>query len=256
MYQLKIKMINTNPILNVYENKSIKSKISTQLLYGEKFLIIKKYKKCFKIKNLYDGYIGYIKRKKYDLIIPTHKILSLKAPVYKKQKNTKFLKTKKYLPFASNIKIQKKEKIFSNFHKNSWLRNKDFVNIKYVEKNFIKICKLFLNTKYKWGGKTFKGIDCSALIQIFFQFNNIFVPRDTKDQVIFFNNHKMRKKFKKKDLIFWKGHVAICINNRLLIHAYGPKKRVLIMNIKKTINEITDNAKLKIIGRKKIENFT
>ena len=28
----------------------------------------------------------------------------------------------------------------------------------------------------------------------------------------------------KNKLIFWKGHVAISINNRLLIHAYGPKK--------------------------------
>ena len=32
-------MINQNLILNVYENKTLKSKISTQLLYGEKFEI-------------------------------------------------------------------------------------------------------------------------------------------------------------------------------------------------------------------------
>ena len=46
-----------------------------------------------------------------------------------------------------------------------------------------------------------------------------------------------KKKFKKGDIIFWKGHVAICINTNDLIHAYGPKKKVIIMNIKKTLEE-------------------
>ena len=49
--------------------------------------------------------------------------------------------------------------------------------------NFVKIFKKFLNVKYVWGGKTFQGIDCSALIQIFFYYNNSFYPRDTKDQI-------------------------------------------------------------------------
>ena len=106
---------------------------------------------------------------------------------------------------------------------------------------------MFINCKYKWGGKTYNGIDCSALLQIFFQFNNKFVPRDTKDQIKFFN--KKSKFIIKKHLIFWKGHVAICISKNLLIHAYGPKKKVLIMNINKTINEIRQNANLKVITK-------
>ena len=54
------------------------------------------------------------------------------------------------------------------------------------------------------------------------------------------------KKFKKGDIIFWKGHVAICINTNDLIHAYGPKKRVIIMPIKKTIKLIKETAKLDV----------
>ena len=42
-----------------------------------------------------------------------------------------------------------------------------------------------------------------------------------------------------------------CINNKSLIHAYGPKKKVVIMNIKKTINEIKQNANLSVIGKMK-----
>ena len=76
-------MINNNLILNVYEKKTLKSKISTQLLYGEKFSIIKKYKNCLKIKSSYDRYIGYISKKKYPTKIkPTHKVSVLKADLY------------------------------------------------------------------------------------------------------------------------------------------------------------------------------
>ena len=44
--------------------------------------------------------------------------------------------------------------------------------------------------------------------------------------------------------------MAICLNNKLLIHAYGPKKKVIIMNINKTIKEIKRNAKLDVIGKR------
>ena len=108
----------------------------------------------------------------------------------------------------------------------------------------MKVFKLFLNVKYLWGGKTSKGIDCSALIQIYFYYNRVFFPRDTKDQVKYckkiFNKKEIRNK-----IIFWKGHVAYCFNKKKLIHAYGPKKKVVIMDINKTIKKIFKDTKLK-----------
>lgn len=61
--------------------------------------------------------------------------------------------------------------------------------------------------------------------------------------------------FKKGDIIFWKGHVAICLNKKFLIHAYGPKKKVIIMNIKNTILEIKEKSKLEVIGVKSINDI-
>ncbi len=246
-------MINSKFILNVYEKKKSSSKLVTQLLYGEKFKIIKKYNNWIKIKNSYDGYVGYIRKKQIlKNFQPTHKVIALKSFIYKKNKNFKYLKTKKLLPFASKIKILNSYKKFSQLDNNHWLKSTDIVKINYIEKNLIKILKLFINTKYKWGGKAFDGIDCSGLLQVFFQFNNIFIPRDTKDQIKFFKFNERKNKFKKGTLIFWKGHIAICINKQSLIHAYGPKKKVIIMNIKKTINEIKKNSNLIVTGIKKI----
>jgi cell wall-associated NlpC family hydrolase len=108
----------------------------------------------------------------------------------------------------------------------------------------LKILKLFLKTKYVWGGKTYKGIDCSGILQLFYYYNNKFYPRDTKDQLKYSKGNIKIKNFKKGDLIFWKGHVAICIDAKKLIHAYGPEKKVLIMSITRTIDRIEKTAKL------------
>ena len=60
------------------------------------------------------------------------------------------------------------------------------------------------------------------------------------------SDNKVFDKFKKGDIIFWKGHVAICLNSKKLIHAYGPEKKVLMMPIIKTINRIRETANLEV----------
>ena len=83
-------------------------------------------------------------------------------------------------------------------------------------------------------------------MQLFFYYNDSFYPRDTKDQRRYSKRRLKLKVFKKGDVIFWKGHVAICINSKKLIHAYGPEKKVLIMPITKTIERIKKTADLSV----------
>ena len=241
-----------SPYINLYDSPSFNSKISSQILYGEKFKILLKKKKIIKIKTSYDNYVGYIKSSNYiSKFKPTHKVSVLKSRIFKYPENSTKHKSKKFLSFSSKIQILKKYENFIMFDKNRWLNIKDIKLINQKEKNFLKIFKLFLGCKYKWGGKTFNGIDCSALIQIFYQFNKKFFPRDTKDQIRYSKKRLKIKNFKRGDIIFWKGHVAVCINSKKLIHAYGPKKKVIIMPIKQTIAliEKTANLRLRKISR-------
>ena len=229
---------STYSCLNIYERPSINSKISSQIIYGEKFKVFKKVKNFLKIKTFYDRYHGYIKNKKFiNKIKPTHKVKVLKTRIYK---------SNNFLPFSSQIEILKRKKNYVMFKKNKWIKEKDITFINKKEKNFVKIFKLYLNCKYKWGGKTYRGLDCSALVQLFYKFNNKFFPRDTVDQIKYKKGSITKKKFKIGDIIYWKGHVAVCINSKKLIHAYGPKKKVIIMPIDETIKIIEKTANLKV----------
>ena len=239
------------PIENVYSKAFIKSEVSTQILYGEKFKIISRGKDWLKIKTNFDRYSGFIKNSNFiTLFKPTHKIFSPRSQIYKKVKSS-FIKTKKYLYFSSAIQNLENKKNYIKFDKNKWVKKKDLKKINHIETNYKKIFKLFLKTKYLWGGKSVDGIDCSALIQLFFKYNRKFFPRNTKDQIKYCRK-KISKNFKDGDIIFWKGHVGLCLDKKKFIHAYGPKKKVLIMPIKRTIDLISKTAKLEV---KKISNI-
>ena len=230
------------PQLNIYEKASKSSNISSQLLYGEKFKILSTNKNWIKIKSNFDNYTGYIQNKSYSKgFNANYKVSSLKANIYKKPN----FKTNIFLSLGSKLSVKETNKNYARIDKNKWIKKKDIKNINYKEKNFIKIFKKFLSIKYIWGGKSYRGIDCSALLQIFYYYNNKFFPRDTKDQIKYLKGN-IKRNYKKGDIIFWKGHVAMCLNSKQLIHAYGPEKKVLIMPILKTIKRIENTAKLKV----------
>ena len=241
-------MRNNLSVINVYNKKNTKSKLITQLLYGESFKIIKKNGIWIKIKNDLDGYKGFIIKKNFSTKQKnTHKICNLSATLYSKSG----IKIKKKLTFGSRIVVNEKKNDLYKFDK-VWIKKKDLKEINYKTKDIFRNIRKFLGTKYKWGGKHYTGIDCSGLVQLFFNFNNKYCPRDSKDQMKYFTKKIELKNIRKNDLIFWKGHVAIAISKKDLIHAYGPLKKTVIMPIKKTIDRIYKTSNLKVTGIRRV----
>ena len=108
--------------INVYSKNNTKSKVSTQILYGDNFKKINKLGKWLKIKIDEDDYKGYIKNRNFlNNQKNTHKILSLHSSLYLKP-SSKY-KTKKKLSFGSKIKVTKKYGNFFKFDK-LWIKKK------------------------------------------------------------------------------------------------------------------------------------
>ena len=98
------------PCINIFEQPSIKSKISSQILYGEKFKVLKIGRNFLKIKTYYDKYSGYIKKRRFiKKTNPTHKVKVLKTKIYK---------SKNFLPFSSKIEILKRDGNYIMFKNN------------------------------------------------------------------------------------------------------------------------------------------
>ena len=240
---------NIYPVVNLYKKDSTKSEIITQMIYGESFEIIKKSTKWLKIKIIDDGYLGYIVKKKFiSYLKPTHKVSVLSANVYK---SSNFKEKVERFSYASKIKVEKTNSQFAKFQ-DKWIEKKNIKPLNYKNKNLFKDIKIFKGVKYKWGGKTFDGIDCSALVQVCLNFNNRSCPRDTHQQLRFFKKNISLKNIKKNDIIYWRGHVAVALSPRKLIHAYGPKKKTVVMNITTTVKLIKKTANLKVVLIKRV----
>ena len=85
----------------------------------------------------------------------------------------------------------------------------------------------YMDTQYRWGGKSHFGIDCSGLASMAYMMNGYFLPRDADKQQEYLKPIK-REDAKLGDLIFFPGHVAVYIGEGRYVHATGREGYTLI----------------------------
>ena len=233
----------------LYTNKG--SKLSTQLLYGEECDVFETKNGWSWIQSRRDNYVGYtptihLTRKIYK---PNSKVISLRTVIYTKP-DIKSV-TKGYLSFNSLVEVIKIKGKYSLIKNLGWCPSLDLAKIKSSKFNHIDLSKQYLDTPYLWGGRDSMGIDCSGLVQNLHQINNRPFPRDTDMQEIFVTNEvKYEKDLKAGDLVFWKGHVAMMIDNSNIIHANAFHMKTAIEPLSTAKKRILkSNGKIKKLGR-------
>ena len=109
----------------------------------------------------------------------------------------------------------------------------------------------FIGTKYRFGGTTRKGLDCSSFVQHVFRELDVTLPRTAREQ-FHVGNAVAPGDLQRGDLLFFQtyarfpSHVGIYLGNNKMIHASSRDRRVVISSVD------TPYYRSRFIGAKRI----
>jgi cell wall-associated NlpC family hydrolase len=209
------------------EAADVYSPLTSEILYGEVVETIAHSGDFLKCRNLTDGYEGFVTKDALsdEIIEPTHKIIRLHSNIYAEPEFKTVPIT--HLAFLSGVSLSGEvENGFAEIEGGGWIWNDDLTPIDFKAAMPLKTAMMFSGMPYLWGGKTSRGLDCSALVQLALQHSGISCPRDSGDQEkaklgkgIPFEKESVPDGLTSGDLVFFKGHVGIMLDDTNILNA-------------------------------------
>ena len=171
---------------------------------------------CF-VQATKDGYVGYVRsaQMRSGGSDPTHWVTAPATHLY----SAADFKSREYavLSHGSLIQVIDEEK---NFMKSpdGFIPRQHLRPLEFRFTDPVAVAELFLGSPYLWGGNSPSGIDCSGLVQAALLGCGIACPGDSGLQETSLGKHT-NDHYRRNDLLFWKGHVAMVADAHTLIHA-------------------------------------
>jgi len=166
-----------------------------------------------------DGYVGYLPAAA--LLAPgpaaTHKVAALRTLMFPGPSIK--LPPLEGLPLGATLAVVRDDQSFAVTASGGYVPKRHLVPVAVTELDFVAVAERFLHAPYLWGGKTSLGLDCSGLVQVSLTACGVTCPRDSDMQEAALGASVELSALRRRDLVFWKGHVAIACDASTLIHA-------------------------------------
>lgn len=201
------------------------TRLDSELLFGEEVEVFEHRDGWAWVRNLTDGYVGYLPDAALSdgpgpdatHIVAVPRTLRFDAPDIKTPQPLG-------LSFQSRLAVAGIDGRFARLVDGGFVPTSHIAPLGQVlQPDWTATAERFMGVPYLWGGRSSLGIDCSGLVQLALAAAGIAVPRDSDMlEQAFGPALPIAPDFsdlRRGDLLFWKGHVAICQGDGLMIHA-------------------------------------
>lgn len=191
----------------------------TQLLFGNLFEVIEIRDGWCLGRCARDGYVGYMAEVALaDASKSTHWVKVRSTHIY----SAADMKSQEIatLSFGSFLTLTGTGNGFARLLGGGFVPLQHVLNVTENLNDPAEVAFGFLGAPYLWGGNSAFGMDCSGLVQMSLHACGRDCPRDSDQQEAFFTTVvSTYEELQRGDLVFWRGHVGLMLNNAELIHA-------------------------------------
>lgn len=211
----------------------------TEGLFGEKVTAFHREGGWAWVQLRRDGYVGYVEDRAVAVTSgePTHRVSVPRTFVYPNAD----LKSEPARPLYLNSELIVEEagSTWSRLKGDGWVFSKHLMRAGEHAVDAAAVAETFLNVPYLWGGKTQSGLDCSGLAQISLHAAGHECPRDT-DMMERALGRRLEPgvPLQRGDLVFWKGHVGIVLDEQRFLHANGFHMLTIIEPLARAVDRI------------------
>lgn len=237
----------TVPVIDLRDQP--KGKRDRQLLWGDAVTIVDRHDGWAFVQAAKDGYCGYVPEAALGTVTrPTHRVAAPATHIYSEPR-VQAAETAS-LSFGSMLAVTA---IDGNFAQTA----QGFVpaiHLRPLDSPFadpVAVAELFLGTPYLWGGNSRWGIDCSGLVQAALLACGRACPADSDLQRTLGSELAPDAVLERGDLVFWKGHVAMAVDEETLIHANGASMSVAYENTRACIARVAAQEGLAVLTRRR-----
>ena len=195
-----------------------------QMVFGQAFCVLEVRDGFAFGYTQHDGYCGYLDaRQLMELQEATH-IVAIPRTYGKATPELKKYETIVPFYFGARVRVLADKdgwsEVATSGGKSLWLPSRHIRPNDWRAPDLAAVAEAFLHAPYLWGGNTVAGIDCSALVQVAMLASGTACPRDSDMQEAALGGDLgPDADLKRGDLIFWKGHVGMMVDDQILIHA-------------------------------------
>ena len=211
----------------------------SELLYGETFTVYDRADGWAWGQAANDLYVGYVREDSLTAPFAAEaRVTALLAPVFAAAD----LKTavQDLLPLNAVVPVKARQGEYVQIGEGRWLHQRHLAPL--AEKDFVAVAERFVGVPYVWGGKTSDGLDCSGLVQTALQAVGKAAPRDTDMMEKALGEPVALSQVRRGDLVFWKSHMGVMLDETRLLHANAFHMLVVIEPVADAIARIEQVA--------------